>query len=162
MAKRLGIVYTPIEVIDFIIHSVNHLLQTEFGQSSAVKACTFLTPLLAPEPLSRVFSKADLLHPMNYPTSSKAIHANEIVLLAYYIATNQHRSGLPLPSRRWVCPLWRNLSHRHLPALWKEDLISDMLEDNSARRKRQSLDIRVIMGIHRILLVTKMMSVQKA
>ncbi len=33
MTERLGIVYTPVEVVDFIIHSVNDALQNEFGQS---------------------------------------------------------------------------------------------------------------------------------
>src|SRR3954465_15919495 len=33
LAERLGIVYTPVELVDFIIHSVNDALQTEFGQT---------------------------------------------------------------------------------------------------------------------------------
>ena len=33
MTERLGIVYTPVEVVDFIIHSVNHLLTKEFGET---------------------------------------------------------------------------------------------------------------------------------
>ena len=33
MTERLGIVYTPVEVVDFIIHSVNDILQEEFGQT---------------------------------------------------------------------------------------------------------------------------------
>ncbi len=35
MTERLGIVYTPVEVVDFIIHSVNEVLQAEFGQKAA-------------------------------------------------------------------------------------------------------------------------------
>ncbi len=33
MVERLGIVYTPVEVVDFIIHSVNDVLKQEFGRS---------------------------------------------------------------------------------------------------------------------------------
>ena len=33
MTERLGIVYTPVEVVDFIIHSVNDALKNEFGQT---------------------------------------------------------------------------------------------------------------------------------
>jgi len=40
MTERLGIVYTPVEVVDFIIHSVNHILQTEFGRLWAVMVFT--------------------------------------------------------------------------------------------------------------------------
>jgi len=31
--EKLGIVYTPVEIVDFIIHSVNEVLQEEFGQT---------------------------------------------------------------------------------------------------------------------------------
>lgn len=31
LAERMGIVYTPVEVVDFIIHSAHHALQQEFG-----------------------------------------------------------------------------------------------------------------------------------
>ncbi|MGB1320333.1 MAG: DEAD/DEAH box helicase family protein, partial [Vibrio gallaecicus] len=33
MTERLGIVYTPVEVVDFIIHSINDILKSEFGQT---------------------------------------------------------------------------------------------------------------------------------
>ena len=33
MVERLGIVYTPVEVVDFIIHSVNDILKKEFDRS---------------------------------------------------------------------------------------------------------------------------------
>src|SRR5690606_35976697 len=44
MAKRLGIVYTPVEVVDFIIHSVNDILQSEFGQSLGSKDVHIIDP----------------------------------------------------------------------------------------------------------------------
>jgi predicted helicase len=43
MSERLGIVYTPVEIVDFILHSVEHLLQTEFGRRSAARASTSST-----------------------------------------------------------------------------------------------------------------------
>src|SRR5690606_14351026 len=33
LTERLGIVYTPVEVVDFIIHSVAELIHREFGQT---------------------------------------------------------------------------------------------------------------------------------
>jgi predicted helicase len=87
MTERLGIVYTPVEVVDFIIHSINDLLQSEFGQTLGSKGVhiidpftgtgTFITRLLQ----SGLISKEQLPHKYKYE-----IHANEIVLLAYYIA----------------------------------------------------------------------------
>ncbi len=87
MTERLGIVYTPVEVVDFIIHSINDLLQSEFNQTLGCKGVhiidpftgtgTFITRLLQ----SGLISKEQLPHKYQHE-----IHANEIVLLAYYIA----------------------------------------------------------------------------
>ena len=87
MTERLGIVYTPVEVVDFIIHSVNDLLQQEFGQTLGSEGVhildpftgtgTFVTRLLQ----SGLISKDQLAHKYK-----NEIHCNEIVLLAYYIA----------------------------------------------------------------------------
>ncbi len=87
MTERLGIVYTPVEVVDFIIHSVNDLLKQEFGQTLGSEGVhiidpftgtgTFITRLLQ----SGLITKEQLPHKYRHE-----IHANEIVLLAYYIA----------------------------------------------------------------------------
>ena len=45
MTARLGIIYTPIEVVDFIIHSVNDLLRKEFGQTLGSKDVHILGPI---------------------------------------------------------------------------------------------------------------------
>lgn len=44
MAERLGIVYTPVEVVDFIIHSINDILQSEFGLTLGSKNVHILDP----------------------------------------------------------------------------------------------------------------------
>jgi len=87
MVEKLGIVYTPVECVDFIIHSVNDILQKEFNRSLSDENIhildpftgtgTFITRLLQ----SGLISKEDLLRKYQHE-----IHANEIVLLAYYIA----------------------------------------------------------------------------
>lgn len=87
MVEQLGIVYTPVEVVDFIIHSVNNILKKEFGRSVSDENVhildpftgtgTFMTRLLQ----SGLINKKDLARKY-----SKELHANEIVLLAYYIA----------------------------------------------------------------------------
>ena len=86
-AKRLGIVYTPIEVVDFILRSVDVLLQEHFGTDLSnrnvnvidpfVGTGSFLTRLMSSE-LGLIDDK-DLLY--KYRNS---LHAGEIVLLAYY------------------------------------------------------------------------------
>lgn len=86
--ERLGIVYTPVEVVDFIIRSVADVLQATFGRSLSDENVHVLDPftgtgtfivrmiqseLIAPEALSRKYARE--------------LHANEIILLAYYIAS---------------------------------------------------------------------------
>lgn len=85
--EQLGIVYTPIECVDFIIRSVNDLLRKEFGVSISDEGVhildpftgtgTFVTRLLQ----SGLIKKEDLVRKY-----TSEIHCNEIVLLAYYIA----------------------------------------------------------------------------
>ncbi len=87
MVEKLGIVYTPIEVVDFMLHSVNDVLKKEFNRSLSDENIyildpftgtgTFITRLLQ----TGIINKKDL--PRKY---EKEIFANEIVLLAYYIA----------------------------------------------------------------------------
>ena len=85
--ERLGIVYTPPEVVDFILNSVNDVLQKEFNRTVSSENVhvldpfsgtgTFLTRLIE----SGLIQPADLLR--KYQSE---LHANEIVLLAYYIS----------------------------------------------------------------------------
>jgi predicted helicase len=148
MTERLGIVYTPVEVVDFIIHSVNDVLQNEFGQTLGSRNVhiidpftgtgTFVTRLLE----SGLISKEELAYKYQ-----NEIHANEIVLLAYYIAAinieavyHSIAGGEYLPFNG-ICLTDTFQLHE------KEDLVSNMLEANSGRRKKQkALDIKVIIG----------------
>ncbi|MDE7088654.1 MAG: helicase, partial [Prevotella sp.] len=80
--------YTPVEVVDFIINSVGHILQKEFGRTLSDENVhildpftgtgTFITRLLQ----SGLISREALQHKYE-----NEIHANEIVLMAYYIAS---------------------------------------------------------------------------
>ncbi len=45
MTDRLGIVYTPLEVVDFIIHSIEDVLKAEFGKSMADENVHIIDPL---------------------------------------------------------------------------------------------------------------------
>ncbi|WP_461516621.1 DEAD/DEAH box helicase [Porticoccus sp.] len=155
MTERLGIVYTPVEVVDFIIHSVNDLLQQEFGQTLGCEGVhildpftgtgTFITRLLQ----SGLISKEQLPHKYQHE-----IHANEIVLLAYYIAAinieaTYHallNEGVEVGQLQYQ-PFDGICLTDTFQLYEKDDLISELLADNSDRRIRQKeLDIRVIMG----------------
>ena len=97
-ADRLGVVYTPNEVVDFIIRGADHLLQKHFGKTladdnvqildPATGTGTFVTNLINHLPADRLEHKY-----------RHEIHANEVAILPYYIAnlnieyTYQQRTG---------------------------------------------------------------------
>ncbi|MGH0634144.1 DEAD/DEAH box helicase [Bacillus pacificus] len=85
--ERLGIVFTPVEVVDFIIHSVDDVLKKHFGKSISDEGVHILDPFTGTGTFivrllqSGLISKEDLLRKY-----TQELHANEIVLLSYYIA----------------------------------------------------------------------------
>ena len=84
-ADRLGVVYTPNEVVDFIIRGTDWLLQKHFGKTLGDKKVnildpatgtgTFITNLMNHLPADRLEYKY-----------RNEIHANEVEILPYYIA----------------------------------------------------------------------------
>lgn len=87
MVEKLGIVYTPIEVVDFIIHSVNDILKKEFGRSIADENVHILDPFTGTGTFITRLLQSGLIDEKDLERKYKhEIHANEIVLLAYYIA----------------------------------------------------------------------------
>lgn len=88
VVEKLGIVYTPVEVVDFIVHSVGYILKKEFDRSISDENVHILDPFtgtgtfIARLLQSGLISKEDLERKY-----TKELHANEIVLLAYYIAS---------------------------------------------------------------------------
>lgn len=87
MVDKLGIVYTPIEVVDFIIHSVNDILKKEFGRNIADENVHILDPFTGTGTFITRLLQSGLIEEKDLERKYKhEIHANEIVLLAYYIA----------------------------------------------------------------------------
>ena len=148
MTERLGIVYTPVEVVDFILHSVNDLLQQEFGQTLSSKGVHIIDPFTGTGTFITRLLQSGLISPEELPHKYKhEIHANEIVLLAYYIAAiNIEASYHSLAGGKYV-PFEGICLTDTFQMYEKDDLVSALTVDNSARRKRQKkLDIRVIVG----------------
>ena len=88
-ADRLGIVYTPVEVVDFILHSADEILQDEFGRNLSDEGVHVLGSVHRHRhfPIARLL-QSDLIQPDDLERKYREeLHANELVLLAYYIAT---------------------------------------------------------------------------
>ncbi|MES2493111.1 MAG: type ISP restriction/modification enzyme [Pseudomonadota bacterium] len=149
MTERLGIVYTPVEVVDFIIHSVNEVLQSEFGQTLGSKGVHIMDPFTGTGTFVTRLLQSGLIKPeeLEYKYRQE-IHANEIVLLAYYIAAINIEAAYHSAAGGDYLP-FEGICLTDTFQLYEQerDMISDLMADNSNRRTRQkALDIRVIVG----------------
>ena len=162
--EKLGIVYTPVPIVDFIIRSVEHVLKRHFRASLSDKGVhvidpvtgtgTFITRLLQ----SGIIKPKDLLYKYTHE-----IHANEIVLLAYYIAAINIESvfhDLYAAARENTRPKGGSLSSATAYHPFDGIVLTDtfqlsenekdlpgMFKENSARAKAQKqLDIRVVIA----------------
>ena len=85
---KLGIVYTPVEVVDFIIRSVGYILQREFGRSLSDENVHILDPFTGTGTfITRLLQSGLISRETLERKYGREIHANEIVLMAYYIAS---------------------------------------------------------------------------
>ena len=91
--KRVGIVYTPVEIVDFMVRSAAAICQKEFDRSIGNKGIRILDPFAGTGTfLSRLIEMKDdngryLISSENlHRKYQRELHANEFILLAYYIA----------------------------------------------------------------------------
>lgn len=85
--EKLGIVYTPVECVDFIIHSVNDILKREFNSSLSDENVHIIDPFTGTGTFITRLLQSGLIKPEDMERKYlNEIHCNEIVLLAYYIA----------------------------------------------------------------------------
>lgn len=98
--EKLGIVYTPVEVVDFIIRSVAYIIKKEFGRSLSDENVHILDPFTGTGTfITRLLQSGVISREALTRKYRKEIHANEIVLMAYYIASinieNVYHSLMP-------------------------------------------------------------------
>ena len=162
---RLGIVYTPVELVDFMLRSVDAVLRQEFSRGLTSEGVhildpftgtgTFINrlltqrnsdgePFIADEDLARKFVNTH--NPLVPGGSVQEIHANEIVLLAYYLAAikieegYRERTGSYEPFSGIVLTDTFTYDPSALPG-------TGTLGYNSARARQQNeLPIQVIIG----------------
>jgi predicted helicase len=87
LVERLGIVYTPVEVVDFIIKSADFALKQEFGVGLSDEGVHVLDPFTGTGTFIVRLLQSGLIKPEDLQRKfTSEMHGNEIVLLAYYIA----------------------------------------------------------------------------
>ena len=87
MAAKLGIVFTPIEVVDFILRSADEALRKHFGKKLTDEGVNILDPFTGTGTFVTRLLQSGLITPKDIRRKYREeIFANEIVLLSYYIA----------------------------------------------------------------------------
>lgn len=153
MVEQLGIVYTPVEVVDFIIHSVNDVLKKEFGRGISDENIHVLDPFTGTGTFMTRLLQSGLIAPKDLARKYRLeLHANEIVLLAYYIAAvnienayhdqlGEHTAFEPFEGIVLTDTFQLGETDE------SEKLFSEMFPQNSERVARQKkAPLRVIMG----------------
>lgn len=148
-SEKMGIVYTPNEIVDYILHATDRMLKEEFGEglgSAGVHIVdpfagtgTFIANLIA----SDIISDKDLPHKY-----SQELHSNELLLLAYYIMTinieqayHARTGGEYVPFNGAVLTDTFQMSEEG------DTLDTEVFTQNSERVAAQNkLDIKVIVG----------------
>ena len=86
-SERLGIVYTPTEIVEFILRSVDDILREQFDSSLGAKGVHILDPFVGTGTFIAQLIHSDLIPDADLPRKFREeLHANEINLLAYYVA----------------------------------------------------------------------------
>ncbi|MHA6797534.1 DEAD/DEAH box helicase (plasmid) [Pseudonocardia bannensis] len=151
---KLGIVYTPVEIVDFILNSADHVLRAEFGQGLTDEGVHILDGFTGTGTFMVRLLQSSLIEPHDLARKyAKELHANEILLLAYYIAAVNIETTYQDLMREHD----PNAKYHSFPGLiltdtfqsWEDDDRPDLKvfpENNERLERLKTLPITVIVG----------------
>ncbi|MCD2136243.1 DEAD/DEAH box helicase [Rhodococcus qingshengii] len=86
-SEALGIVYTPVEIVDFILRAADAALRDSFGRGLTDEDVHVLDPFTGTGTFMTRLLQSGLINPSDLARKyANELHANEITLLAYYVA----------------------------------------------------------------------------
>ena len=154
LAKSLGVTYTPVEVVDFILHSVEKILQQDFSTGLTDRGVHVIDPFVGTGTfIARLFQSKqlikdrDLVYKFNHE-----IHANEFLLLPYYIgALNIESAYYDRKKQAGLGDNYEAFKGIVLTDTFQigehPELISDFLTENKQQlEKQRKAPIKVIVG----------------
>ena len=148
-SEKMGVVYTPTEIIDYILRETDRVLKREFGKSLADDGVHILDPFAGTGSFMAHLIESDLIPDDKLEHKYRhEIHSNEILLLAYYIMTvnieyayHSRMGGEYVPFEGAVLTDTFQMTEEG------DTLDSAVFSANSERVRRQNgLPIRVIVG----------------
>ena len=160
-SEKHGIVHTPVEIVNFIIQSVQHILDTEFDKSFDDKRVKILDPFTGTGIFISQLLESGMISQDNlYAKYKNDIYANELMLPAYYVTaanieTTYHRirreskKHVSFDGVTFLDTLDQHPSYR-LDKRYRQkqaQLDNPDLQEAHSRTRRQGMDeINVIMG----------------
>ena len=149
--EKLGIVYTPVEVVDFILKSVDAVLRAEFGRTLADEGVHILDPFTGTGTFLTRLIELGLIDGRIAQKYRRELHANEIVLLAYYIACinieNAYHARASVGDYEPFDRICLTDTFQLAELDDETNLFSEILADNNEHIKAQrETDIQVIVG----------------
>ena len=148
VAESLGIVYTPVEIVDYIIRSVQALLRREFDASLSDEGVHVLDPFVGTGTfITRLLQSGYIDQEALLRKYTAELHANDIMLLAYYIAAVNIETAYAE-----IAGKYQPFDGIVLTDTFQASEVTDRRDTsffprNNARIERQlDLDIRVIIG----------------
>ncbi len=153
-SEKLGIVYTPIEVVDFILRATNGILKKHFNTDFNDKNITIFDPFTGTGSfIARLLSKEnDLISDEALKEKfDKNLFAFDIVLLAYYIALINITQAAQ--NRDSSLKNFKNIALTDSLDFYEEkndkgvfDLLKDLEENKEIKSNIEKQNIRVIIG----------------
>lgn len=148
---KIDIAYTPVEIVDFILHSADEVLRKEFGRSLSDEGVHILDPFAGVGTFLARLVQSDLIRNTDLERKySHELHANEIVLLAYYMAAAniekayRGRCGEESGNEPFDGIVLTDTFNSNE---WQPRLDRSWMPENNARAERQqNLPIQVIVG----------------
>lgn len=153
-SEKMGVVYTPTEIIDYILRETDRVLRREFGKGLADDGVHILDPFAGTGSFMAHLIESDLI-PIDKLENKyrNEIHSNEILLLAYYIMTVNieyayHQRMADAGLDEGYVPFDGAVLTDTFQMTEADNTIDErVFSDNSERVRRQnSLPIRVIVG----------------
>lgn len=86
-AEALGIVYTPVEIVDYILRAADYVSREHFGRGLTDRNVHILDPFTGTGTFMVRLLQSGLINPHDLARKyASELHATEIMLLAYYVA----------------------------------------------------------------------------
>ncbi len=148
-ADAMGIVYTPVEIVDFILRSVNELARKHFGAGLTDEGVHVLDPFTGTGTFIVRLLQSGIITPHDLARKyAEELHANEIMLLAYYIAAINIEATYHGVQGGYYVPFEGIVLGDTFQMTEDKDVIdSAVFVGNNTRAQRQlDTDIRVIVG----------------